>query len=1071
MRIGYILLLILCITRFSSAQQYNFQKFGVEQGLPQNTVYDIFQDSRGYLWFGTAGGGLARFDGKNFRVYNQKNGLADNVVRKITEDSKGKLWIATEGGISIFDGHNFTTIDTTKGLTSNIIKSLVVDDNTIWAGSSGGGLYHITPVAADSFNVAVFDINSHLSSNNIFDIYKDKFQKLWIATFGGGINVLSFNHDSITDIKYLNTNNFLPSDRLWNFEVEKDSILWVSTYDNGAFSINLSSDLENPDIKLFNTSNYLNDYRIWSILPGKRVWFATDKGGINRVDNKGQVNFFTIRNGLAKNQVYKIFKDNEGSVWFSLSEEGVYRFMGEQFYHITNKEGLLVDDINSICELPDGKIILATDGDGVYEVSDIPNLEIKKTKWSRQIPVNSFTDVVTDKKQDIWLSSEMGVFRYNAGKITFFTENKGMINNRVNCLLCEQNQTIWCGTSDGISKIINDKIYNARLGSGLINEIQTMAEDNEENVWCGTLNGLVKFHNTHDGGKPEVTTFDEVEGLDVKKINSLVVDKSNNIWIGTFGGGIYILQTKSQAPKPIFKFAGDSILLSNNINLLAFANKNTLLAGTDKGLCKIEFNDSLKVEHVFHYDNTNGYTGIESNKNSVAKIKNKFWIGNSKGITVFDPKADTVHSKLPKVHITDFKVNFEETNWAKMEHSLSWFNLPENLELTYKDNNLVISFIGLYYRNPEKVFYKYRLLGLSETWSKPTQDNEAQYLGLQPGEYTFEVLASNELSEWTQTPATFNFEINPPFWKTTLFYILCSLFLAGLVISYIKYRERQLKQDKIKLEAIVAERTCEVLAQKKQIEDKNFQITSSIKYAQRIQDALLPTEDVLKNLTSEYFIFYKPRDIVSGDFYWMYALDNKLIVTVADCTGHGVPGAFMSMLGISYLNEIIGKNKITNTSDILNRLRNNVIDALKQRGEIGGSKDGMDLAICTIDFSTKKLQYSGAMNPLIHIRNSELTELKADKMPIGYYESMKPFKPIEITIEKNDTIYMFSDGYIDQFGGTEGKKFMKKHFKNMLTEISVLSLNKQKEILTERMEEWRGEFAQIDDIVVVGFKI
>ncbi len=1050
----------------SHAQQYNFQNYGVEDGLPQNTVYEIFQDSRGYLWFGTDGGGLAKFDGENFKVFNKGSGLVGNVVRKIIEDDEENLWIGTDEGISIFNGHNFITIDKKNGLNNTIVVSLFHDANNIWAGTSGGGLYRINKVAIDSFSITCYGIEDRLSSNYIFDIYKDNFERLWIATFGGGINVISLKNDSITKINYLNTNNILPSDRLFDFEISNDNTLWVSTYDNGAFSLKIKKDIDKPDIKLFNSSNYLKDFRVWSIFPGEKIWFATDKSGLNILDKKGNISYFTTKNGLPKNQIVKIFEDNEGSIWFSVFEEGVFRFMGEQFFQITEKEGLIFDDINNIHLQKNGKILLASDGDGLYEISNENQLDIEKVTWSNRIPVNSFSDIEIDSYNNIWLASEMGVFKYNSGNISFFTENNGLINNRVNCLFNDKNNTLWCGTVTGISKIINNKIYNARLGEGLINEVQTIIQDFDGNIWCGTLDGLVKFHDKI------VTTFDEVEGLSVKKINSLIADKNGNIWIGTLGGGIFIYKKSLNTSKPISLFANDRLIFSNNINVLAFEDKNTLLAVTDKGLSRIFFDDSLNISQIIQYDNTNGYTGIATNKNSIAKINNAFWIGSSNGITVYKPETEPTNSTLPTVHVTGLKLNLEEINWSERSNkTMQWYNLPSNLELSYKENHVSISYIGLYYKNPGKIYYKYRLLGLSDKWSSPTQMLEEQYLGLQPGKYKFEVLASNEFNRWTEKPAQFSFYIKPPIWKTTWFYLSCSIYIILMVILYIKYREKKLKQEKEKLEIIVADRTCEVLAQKKEIENKNNQITASIKYAQRIQEALLPTEEVLKKYVRDYFIFYKPRDIVSGDFYWMTEIDKKLIIVAADCTGHGVPGAFMSMLGISYFNEIIEKNKITDTSEILNMLRKNVIKALKQKGDIGGSKDGMDLAICTIDFSTKKLQYSGAYNPLIIIRNNNLTEVKADKMPIAYHDCMEPFKKEDIDIQNNDLIYLFSDGYIDQFGGPTGRKFMRKHFKSLLLEISSYNLEQQKEIINKKFIDWRGEYGQIDDIIVMGLKI
>ncbi|MFC2137504.1 two-component regulator propeller domain-containing protein, partial [Bacteroidota bacterium] len=966
MRLGLLILFFCLLLWENYAQQYNFQSYGIEEGLPQSTVYEIFQDSRGYLWFGTDGGGLAKFDGRNFYVYNKNSGLAGNVVREIIEDTEENLWIGTDEGISIFNGYEFTTINSDNGLSNPIVVSLLSDENNItWAGTSGGGLCRIERISKDSFNIISYDIEDRLSNNYIFDIYKDDFERLWIATFGGGINVISFKNDSIINIDYLNTNNILPSDRLFDFEVTDKNVLWVSSYDNGAFSIEVVEDIENLEINIYNTSNYLKDYRVWSIFPGEKIWFATDKSGLNIVSKNGKTNSITTKNGLPKNQVVKVFQDNEGSVWFSVFEEGVFRFMGEHFYHLTEKEGLIFDDINDIHFQKNDEILLASDGGGIYEITDLKQPgNIKKVEWGKRIPVNSFTDIETDLKGGIWLASQMGVFNYNLGEVTFYTENAGLINNRVNCLFNDNDDILWCGTVTGISKIINSKIYNASLGEGLINEVQTIIQDNEGNVWCGTLNGLVKFFENL------VTIYDEAEGLNEKKINSLIADDKGNIWIGTFGGGIYIFLKGKNTLKPITLFADDSLLNSNNINSLVFEDENILLAGTDKGLNKIIFNDSFEIDQVIQYDNTNGFSGIETSKNSVSKIDNTIWFGTSNGVTVYNYKTALKSRILPQVHINGLKLNLEEINWKeRSQETILWDNLPLNAEFSYKDNHLSISYIGLYYNNPDKVFYKYRLLGLSDKWSSPTKMLEEQYPGLQPGRYTFEVLASNENNQWTEIPAQYSFYIKPPFWRTVWFYISCGIFLIIIIISYIKYRERVLKQEKERLEIIVAERTCEVLAQKKEIEDKNEKITDSIIYAKRIQEALLPTEEVLKNYINDYFILYIPRDIVSGDFYWMTSIDEKLIIVAADCTGHGVPGAFMSMLGISYFNEIVGKNKITDTAEILNMLRKNVIESLKQKSDFGASKDGMDLALCTIDFKTNKLQFSGAHNTLILIRN------------------------------------------------------------------------------------------------------
>ncbi len=265
------------------------------------------------------------------------------------------------------------------------------------------------------------------------------------------------------------------------------------------------------------------------------------------------------------------------------------------------------------------------------------------------------------------------------------------------------------------------------------------------------------------------------------------------------------------------------------------------------------------------------------------------------------------------------------------------------------------------------------------------------------------------------------------------------------------------------------------LEQKCQIEIQNKSITDSIQYALRIQTALFPPYEYINELLPENFILFKPRDIVSGDFYWVKQVNNYIIICAADCTGHGVPGAFMSMLGISYLNEIVQQREITQANEVLNELRRQIKRSLRQHGNKNGSKDGMDIAICVIDTKTKNMQYAGAFNSLYVIKEindkPQLVEIKADRMPVGIYIGKeKTFTNHEVKLEIGDTFYIFSDGYPDQLGAS-GKKFMTANFKKLLLEIQDQSMAEQKEILEQKLSDWMGNEPQVDDILVIGVRI
>ncbi|OFX26987.1 MAG: hypothetical protein A2033_15950 [Bacteroidetes bacterium GWA2_31_9] len=262
----------------------------------------------------------------------------------------------------------------------------------------------------------------------------------------------------------------------------------------------------------------------------------------------------------------------------------------------------------------------------------------------------------------------------------------------------------------------------------------------------------------------------------------------------------------------------------------------------------------------------------------------------------------------------------------------------------------------------------------------------------------------------------------------------------------------------------------EINAQKDHIEQIHKEITESIHYARNIQRAILPSVETANDVLCEHFILYKPKDIVSGDFYWFTKINGWLIFCAADCTGHGVPGAFMSMLGVTFLDEIVNDMKITRPDNILNELRKRIINALQQKGSMGEQKDGMDISLCAIDTKASTLLFSGANNPLYYVREGNLTEIKGDKMPIAIYETMLNFNLHEIKLQKNDIIYVFSDGFADQFGGIKGKKFKYEPLKKLLVSISNRPMNAQREALDIAFQEWKGDLEQVDDVCIIGVR-
>jgi serine phosphatase RsbU (regulator of sigma subunit) len=506
---------------------------------------------------------------------------------------------------------------------------------------------------------------------------------------------------------------------------------------------------------------------------------------------------------------------------------------------------------------------------------------------------------------------------------------------------------------------------------------------------------------------------------------------------------------------------------------------------------------------------TTGFTGVaipgENGKYSLADLpfrKNKFcftsiffdsdsavWLG-SQEVYHFNGNMDfsvpPFSARIRKAAIAEDSIVFHGYSYNESGIAATKKKLP------YKFNTVTFDYAALTYYNEKETRYQIWLEGFDKGWSKWTDESKKTYNNLRERSYKFHVRAKNIYNILSEEDI-YEFRIMPPWHRSYPAYILYLLLFALAMYLAVRINTKRLKEANVKLEKIVKDRTIEiekqrdvVISQKNHIERINAEITDSIKYARYIQTSILPREDHLKSSLGEHFVLFRPKDIVSGDFYWVSKVEKIVVAAVADCTGHGVPGAFMSMLGAAFLNEIINKEYITHPAVVLRRLRKEVIHSMQQRGDSGEQQDGMDIALCAIDHENMKLQFAGANNPLYLVRKSDkkpageirsesgdyrLYEIKGDHMPIGIYYKMDNFTLHEIDILKGDMFYMFSDGFADQFGGPEGKKLGYRTFRECLLKSSLESLKEQKESLEKMYESWIGNNSQIDDIIVIGFKI
>jgi len=1059
----------------------NFSSFSKLQGLKHGNIICMLEDKSGNLWFGTAGGGVCKYDGKSFTHFTDKEGLSNNVVWSIVEDKSGNLWFGTYGGgVSKYDGKSFTHFTDKEGLSNNVVLSILEDKSgNLWFGTEGGGVCKY-----DGKSFTHFTDKEGLSNNVVSSILEDKSGSLWFGTYGGGVS--KYDGKSFT---HFTEKEGLSNNAVRSILEDKSGNLWFGTSGGGVckYDGNCVDDIINgtnlyqhnqQDLKKnkkdlvksfthFTDKEGLSNNVVLSILEDKfgNLWFGTEGGGVSKYDGKSFTHF-ADKEGLANNVVLSILEDKSGNLWFGTESGGVCKYNGKTFTHFTDKEGLSNNDVRSMLEDKSGNLWFGTNGGGVC--------------------------------------------KYDGKSFTHFTDKEGLSNNVVWSILEDKSGNLWFGThGGGVFKYDGNCVDDIINGTNLYQHNQQDLKKNKKD--------LVK----------SFTHFTDKEGLSNNVVLSILEDKSGNLWFGTAGGGVCKYDGKR------FTHFTDKEGLSNNVVLSILEDKSgNLWFGTRFGLSKLtlaklvalrraqvdNMEYSVKEDNIIfkNYTYEDGFLGIGCFGNSICEATDgAIWIGTNDRLTVYHPPSDNLSVRAqsrtdttaPNIQLTSVELFNENIAWVNLcqtERSRSqakdttltlgngvsvsnfnfdgltkWYTLPDNLSLAYNNNYLTFNFIGITMNQPKKVKYQYILEGLDENWSAITNKTSAPYGNLPHGTYTFKVKAMNSEGYWS-TPFEYKFTIRPPFWQTWWFRSLIGLIIISSIWYFIKSREKKLIAEKEKLEKTVEERTVEVQEEKKfvvkqkhLIEEKQKEILDSINYAKRIQYSLLASDKLLNDNLPKHFLFFKPKDVVSGDFYWGSKLSNgNFILVTADSTGHGVPGAIMSMLNISCLNEAINADKLSQPADILNATRKKIIEHLLNDGSADGGKDGMDCSLISFDFKNKKLLYAAANNPVWIIRDKILIALEANRMPIGKHDKDSvPFTQHEFDLQPGDMVYTSTDGFPDQFGGPKGKKFMYKQLENLLISISHESMEIQKQKLEDVFKNWKGDLEQVDDVCMIGVRI
>ena len=1010
----------------------NVSYYSENEGFSDFIIWTVIEDSKGDIWIGTDGGGLLRYDGTNCIHYTKDDGLISNSIITLKEDSKGNIWIGMNAlGYQMFDGENLTTVTEEVGF-DHYVSSFIEDDlGNIWMGTFKG------LIKFDQSKYYLFDDTHGMQDKSIRSLAQGKSGEIWIGSSKGYL--MKYNGHGFINYSFETCRGNAGIRGL----VATEEDVWIGTIGNGLVRFN------EKEVTYYTTDVGLAHNNVWALFEDKlsNLWVGSD-GGLNYFDYSSYSQL-TVNNGLGDNYVWSITSDDSGDKWMATHTGGVNVYNGSSMFNYRAEHGLLQDECRSIFK---------------------------------------------DSKGDIWIGSASGLTMYDGVYFHHFDDSNGFIRGLVVTIFEDSKQNLWFGTQGhGVIKFDGERFTQYAETQGLSSPyVFSLGEDEENNIWIGTFGGGV---NKLEVEEDRLTVYSTKEGL-----------SDNVVWhIGQLSTGDLALGTKKGLD--IWDGNGFSHYLVSGENMegeiqgFTMAQDNKLWVTTDKGIYISTKSISSEPSNALIYPATmislNKEDGLKDAyflQNSIfIDDSNFFWAGNGKGLLSIDIDSFKFSNSAPEISINSVdleqkhidynnKIDLIEKGIANfaLDSVVKFQNVPKSLSLPYNLNHLTFHFSARDWIAPAKLRYSFRINGLENEWSLPSKEAKADYRNLPPGDYVFQVKAKGESELWSRT-SEFSFTITPPFWKTWWAFII--YVFIGMTLVYLIIRRQTLKlktrQEELQLE--IKKATLDMRVQKEVVEQKNKEITDSITYAKRIQTAILPTIKTVKQGLQDCFIAYYPKDIVAGDFYWVETLSeqnsfkeetkltqtNDLLFAVADCTGHGVPGAMVSVVCINALNRSVREFNLKSPSKILDKTREIVIEEFGKSEE--QVRDGMDIALCRLQ--GRNLTFSGANNPAWIIRDKEMIVLKATKQPIGKYQKTGSFIEEKIELKKDDMLYIFSDGYADQFGGHKGKKMKSSNFKKLLLSISEQPVQQQELRLKDAFEGWKGELEQIDDICIIGVRI
>lgn len=1028
-----------------------------------------------------------RYPIRNFsRSEYGKNQTSDNWC--VAQGKNDLIYVGNASGVLEYDGSNWNLIPVKTGA---YVLSLAVDQNgTLFVGSQNEFGY----LAPDHIGKLTY----HSLSDSLSE--DDKFFSNVIKTYIRGEDVIFQSEEKIFvyrkgEIQVINPESSFHT----SFTVLNQ--FYVRERDSGLLKLDGLKLVSVDKKKMF------GDLGIFAMLPydRSRILIATQEKGLWVYDpQNSQDPFSSLKTAndslLISSKIYGGILLHDGSFALNTITRGVIILKHDgTLSSIINKEmGLRVNDVKQVIEDKRHTLWLPLNN-GLSAVDYSSPL----FNYGEESGIKGNVNAVIEFKDILYVATSSGLYsRSNTDKEYSFNPVKNITGQIWNLNIVRD--VLIAGGTEGLFKI------NGRKGEKVL-QVNTYAGlyINSKDIFLTGYNDLKIIDKNWNirkvyNGISNITRIVEDISKHKDSLRVWVITRNNEIVRITISDNQDFILKKFETP----------LDLANKF-LLPFKLENKIVFGSSEGLLTIQeesdtliwlpqYKGHLLTEPVSflldsekevwltlnnqpaYIDKTNSklitkpFIAIEAGKvNVIYKTSQGItWIGADDALLSFDRKIDRNYEEDFPVLIRQVLVSNDSLLYTGSGNS----TIP-SFKLPYSHNDLTVEYAAPFFQQNNKMLFSYRLVGRDSSWSDWSGETKIAFIDLPEQKYTFMVRALNQYGK-VSLPASFAFTINPPWYRTSLIYFLYLICFCLIIVIATKFNSRRLLRKNANLEEIISLRTNEIVEKNHHLEKQNIEIrhqkqeiTDSINYAKRIQQTILPDVSQITAALPKSFVLYQPKDIVSGDFYFFYnhvhefSTERNLIIGAADCTGHGVPGAMVSVVCSNALNRSVKEYGLCDPGKILDKVRELVLDSFgKSHGSV---KDGMDISMCVLNLDTKILNWSGANNPLWIVREdkNEIEEYKADKQPIGLSDRLAPFTTHCIELNVGDQFYVFTDGYVDQFGGEQGKKFKSANLKKLLLSLRGYNSEAQKEALLNEFIQWKGDLEQVDDLCLIGVRM